>query len=156
MGIFKRSKSERPSKRDKELAEVQARTVDLTTNDLANLLDTAGGGYVRPGPPALRDAAEAVFRRLPKDEKDSEGIWRGVARLRKEQDGKYDIVSVSVRGTMVSKLTKESVASIWAKFDGAIPVLCEFRLIGTGEYTKPSLHLLPFRSHKSWVSQETE
>lgn len=138
MGLFKKTKQEPQAAwptPEQEAQSLQAREVKFASGDLANLLDTAGGGYVRPGPPDLISTAANHLRTLPVDERER---WEGVAWLYKGQSNGYDVVDVMIRGVKVSKLTKESVASIWEKIDQPTPVRCVFGWIGNNT---PSLTL---------------
>ena len=126
MGLFKKSKPE-PQVAwltpEEELQSLQVREVKLKSGDLGNLLDTAGGSYIKAGPPDLIRAAADHLRTLPVDDRSR---WEGIAWLYKGESNGYDVVDVVIRGVKVSKLTKESVAAIWEKIDQPIPVRCVF------------------------------
>ena len=143
MGLFSRNKGPKQTQLEKDRELLEAREIEFTRDELANLLNTSGGGYDRKPPQYIKDDAEAVYRKLPKAEIDKNGEWKGVAFLRKYQSDGYDIVGVSINSREASRLTKESVAKVWDKLPdkGKVPVACTFRLIGRGEYTKPSLDL---------------
>ena len=144
MGLFSRNKEPKESRAEQDRAHLAARDIKFKRAELQNLLETAGGDYYRRPPPALREAAEGVYHKLPKAEKQGPyGEWRGVAYLAKNRDGEYDVVGVYINDKPVSKLTKEAAKLVWDKLpDGrSVPVACAFRLIGKGQYIKPSLDL---------------
>ena len=143
MGLFSRNKEPKKSQLEKNLELLASREIKFERGDLQNLLETAGGDYLRRPPPYLREAAEDAFRRVPSGEKDEQGWWSGVAFLWKCRDGGHDVVEVLIAGKAVSKLTKESLASIWDKLpeEERIPVRCQLGMIGKGQYAKPSLDL---------------
>ena len=152
MGLFSRNKGPKQTQLEKDLELVAAREITFEKGDLANLLNTAGGGYFKNPPPYIKEDAEAVWHKLPKAEMDENGYWKGVAFLRKYQSDGYDIVGVSINSREVSRLTKESVAKVWDKLPdkGKVPVLCEFRMFGDAQYPRPSLDL--YASKTVWAA----
>ena len=70
-----RSKEPRKSQLEKNLELLAVREIKFERGDLQNLLETAGGDYLRRPPPYLREAAEDAYRRVPSGEKDEEGWW---------------------------------------------------------------------------------
>jgi len=144
MGLFGKSKKSGPAvdwpSEESEAESLKAREVKLTSGDLANLLDTAGGSYIRTGPPDLINGAAKFVKSLPLDERSR---WEGVAWLYRGESNGYDVVNVVIKGTTVSKLTKESVASIWEKLESPVPVRCALFLLSP---TMPSLTLYANKS----------
>ena len=104
----------------------------ITVDDTFNLLEMIGDKYIRKGPPDLIEHAGSILEKLPVSDS---GWFEGLACLAKRQERNFDIVDVSVEGFVISKLARESVASVWDKLERTTeaPVFCR---LGLNEQTK--------------------